>query len=320
MWYPHKAHIIPRYKYDSENESRCFIVTDPFNDLHKSKSIVVPITSSFNVSIVANMSTKDQLKYTNKLLNSRVLIIGGSSGLGYGVAEASLEHGALVAISSSNAQRIESAVDKLKQSYPSYASNIHGLTVDLSNSDTLEHQLDSILKRATEILGGKLDHVVFTAGDALDPMKLADMTVERIHKAGTIRWLAPLLLAKFLPTYLNASYRSSYTITTGAISEKPIPNWSVIASYAGGHHSMVRNLALDLKPIRVNGVSPGVVDTELWTMSEEEKKGMFEHAKKGLFTGRVPTAEDVAESFIAIMKDWNMDASMVRSDGGSLFA
>ncbi|KAJ4355458.1 uncharacterized protein N0V89_003474 [Didymosphaeria variabile] len=266
------------------------------------------------------MSAENQLKYTNKLKNSRVLIIGGSSGLGYGVAEATLEHGALVAISSSSESRIQSAVSKLKKAYPSYASSVHGLTVDLLDDATLERELDSILKRATETLGGKLDHVVFTAADALAPMKLSDMTVDRIHKAGTIRWLAPLLLAKYLPTYLNVSYRSSYTITTGGISEKPIPNWSVIAAYAGGHHSMVRNLALDMKPIRVNGVSPGVVDTELWKMGEDEKAAFFEQCKKSLMTGRVPTAEDIAESYLVIMKDWNMDASMVRTDGGSLFA
>lgn len=265
------------------------------------------------------MSAKDQLKYTNKLLNSRILIIGGSSGLGYAVAEATLEHGALVAISSSNETRIQTAISKLQNAYPSFTSNIHGLTVDLSNPDTLEDQLSSILKRATETLGGKLDHVVFTAADALAPMKLADMTVARIQAAGTLRFLAPLLLAKFLPTYLNSSYRSSYTITTGGISEKPSPDWSVIASYAGGHHAMVRNLALDLKPIRVNGVSPGAVDTELWRMSDEQKEGMFKVLGKKNMTGRVPGPEDVAESYLAILKDWNMDASVVRTDGGYLF-
>lgn len=266
------------------------------------------------------MSGKDQLKYTNKLQNARVLIIGGSSGIGYGVAEATLEHGALVAIASSNESRIGSAIIKLEKAYPSYASNIRGLTVDLSNEEELERELDVLLKRATEALGGKLDHVVFTAADALAPMKLSDMSVQKIHKAGTIRWLAPLLLAKYLPTYLTASYRSSYTITTGGISEKPIADWSVIAAYAGGHHSMVRNLALDLKPIRVNGVSPGVVDTELWRMGDEQKKAFYEECEKSLMTGRVPTAEDVAESFLVVMKDWNMDASVVRTDGGSLFA
>jgi NAD(P)-dependent dehydrogenase (short-subunit alcohol dehydrogenase family) len=308
------------YHGDKEHENvRACIIVHLKIHIRESQHLLSAVLPSTVLKLI-NMSAKDQIKYTNKLLNSRVLVIGGSSGLGYGVAEAALEHGALIAISSSNESRVKSATDNLKKSYPSYVSNVHGLTVNLSNSDTLEQELDSILKRATETLGGKLDHVVFTAADALAPMKLSDMTVERIHKAGTIRWLAPLLLAKYLPTYLNASYRSSYTITTGAISEKPIPDWSVIASYAGGHHSMVRNLALELKPIRVNGVSPGVVDTTLWTMSEEEKAKFFEHCKKGLFTGRVPTAEDVAESYIAIMKDWNMDASMVRSDGGSLFA
>lgn len=266
------------------------------------------------------MTAKDQLKFTNKLQNSRILILGGSSGLGYAVTEATLEHGALVAISSSNESRIQAAVQKLKDEYPSFASNIHGLQTDLSNEKTLEKELEIILKRATETLGGKLDHVVFSAADSLAPMKLADMTVEKIRKAGTIRWLAPLLMAKYLPTYINVSNRSSYTITTGGISEKPIPDWSVIAAYAGGHHSMVRNLALDLKPLRVNGVSPGVVDTELWRMGEDEKQAFFEQCKKSLLTGRVPTARDVAESYLVIMKDWNMDASMVRTDGGSLVA
>ncbi|KAL5385090.1 hypothetical protein DPSP01_004901 [Paraphaeosphaeria sporulosa] len=289
-------------------------------EIYSAKHLIFSTISASSLHILANMSTKDQLKYTNKLHNTRILIIGGSSGIGYGVAEASLEHGALVAISSSNESRIKAAADKLTSSCPSFASNIHGLTVNLANPETLEHELSTVLKSATETLGGKLDHVVFTAGDALAPMKLTDMTVERIQRAGTVRWLAPLLLAKYLATYMNASYKSSYTVTTGAISEKPIPDWTVIASYAGGHHSMVRNLALDLKPIRVNGVSPGVVDTELWRMSEEEKQAFFEGSKTSLFTGRVPTAEDVAESFIGIMKDYNMDASMVRSDGGSLFS
>lgn len=266
------------------------------------------------------MSSKDQLKYTNKLLNTRILIIGGSSGIGYAVAEATLEHGAQVTISSSNESRVKTAVEKLKSAYPSFASNIHGLTVNLSNPDTLEEELPSVLARATEALGGKLDHVIYTAGDALAPMKLAEMTVQRVQRAGTVRFLAPLLLARFLPEYMTASYKSSYIITTGSISEKPIANWSVIASYAGGLHSMVRNLALDLEPIRVNGVSPGVVDTELWTMGEEAKAKFFEGAKGNLFTGRVPTGEDVAETYLGLMKDWNADASMVRTDGGVLSA
>jgi NAD(P)-dependent dehydrogenase (short-subunit alcohol dehydrogenase family) len=200
----------------------------------------------------------DATKYTSKLLGSRILIIGGSSGIGLAVAEACIEHGAHVAISSSNASRVQTAVDQIKASYPSKTSNIHGLTVDLSQPSTLESQLSSVLSSAVGKISknGKLDHVIFTAGDALATIPLKDMTYENIVAAGQVRFFAPLLLAKYLPKFLEPGYKSSYTITTGSISERPIPNWSVVAAYAGGLHSLVRNLAKDLGPIRVRCSPP----------------------------------------------------------------
>lgn len=259
-------------------------------------------------------------KYSNKLQGSRVLIIGGSSGIGFCTAEACLEYGALVTIASSNSSKVAAAVSKLQSTYTSLESNVHGQTVDLSKADTLESELQSLFEQAVKIMGGdKLDHVIFTAGDALATMKLADISMEAILKAGQIRFFAPLLVAKFIPQYVKNSHESSYTITTGSISERPMPDWSVIGSYAGGHHSMVRNLALDMKPIRVNGVSPGVVDTELWKMPQEEKDKLMEQMSKKMATGTPGRPEWVAESFLGIMRDYNMDGAMVRTDGGGLF-
>lgn len=71
-------------------------------------------------------------------------------------------------------------------------------------------------------------------------------------------------MAKFTPRYFSGGPASSLTLTTGSVLEKPIPGWPVIASYAVGHHGMVRNLALDLAPVCDNLVSPGVVETSLW--------------------------------------------------------
>jgi NAD(P)-dependent dehydrogenase (short-subunit alcohol dehydrogenase family) len=209
-------------------------------------------------------SSSDATKYTSKLYATRILIIGGSSGIGYAVAEACLEFGARVAISSSNPERVNAAVEKLQSSYPSKKGDVCGVVVDLGKAETLESELENVLKSSAQKLndgndGAKLDHVVFTAGDALATIKLADMTYQNIVAAGQVRFFAPLLLAKFLPRYLEGSYRSSYTITTGMIAESTIPDWSVIASYAGGHHSMVRNLALDLRPIRVSPHSCTIV-------------------------------------------------------------
>jgi NAD(P)-dependent dehydrogenase (short-subunit alcohol dehydrogenase family) len=281
----------------------------------------------------------DQSKYISKLRDTRILVIGGSSGIGFTVAEACTEHGALVTISSSNKDRVSKAVEKLKSSYPSAKDKVFGLTVDLSKAGTLENELKTLLDDTTEKMGGeKLDHVIFTAGDALAMIKLEDMvcsvatycdcfevstnmppqTMQKIAQAGQIRFFAPLLLAKFLPQYLNSSYKSSYIITTGAVSEKPMANWTVIGSFAGALHSMVRNLALDMKPIRVNGVSPGLVDTELWRLPEEAREQTMKAMSQNMATARPGHPEDVAETYLGIMKDYNMDGSMVSTNGGSL--
>jgi NAD(P)-dependent dehydrogenase (short-subunit alcohol dehydrogenase family) len=61
-------------------------------------------------------------------------------------------------------------------------------------------------------------------------------------------------------------------LTTVLVAEHPVPNWSIVAGYAAGLYGMTRNLALDLKPIRVNLVSPGGLDTELWKDVEADER------------------------------------------------
>ena len=112
------------------------------------------------------------------------------------------------------------------------------------------------------------------------------------------------MVAKHAPSYLNHGPKSSIVLTTGSVSERPRPNWSVIGSFATGLQGMTRGLALDLKPIRVNLISPGVVDTELWNgFSEEQKAKMFKESAAALPTGRVPTPSDIAESYLGCLKD-----------------
>jgi NAD(P)-dependent dehydrogenase (short-subunit alcohol dehydrogenase family) len=118
----------------------------------------------------------DLIKYLSKLHQSRVLVIGGSSGIGYCVAEACVEHGAIVTVSSSNKERVGKAVERLKESYPSATERIFGVPVDLLSPDSLEDELKTLLESTKEKLEGqKLDHVVFTAGNAIPTIMLEDM-------------------------------------------------------------------------------------------------------------------------------------------------
>ena len=267
----------------------------------------------------------DSKKYSNKLAGARVLVIGGSSGIGYCVAEACLEFGASVTISSSRQSRIDASVDRLLQTYPSARGRIAGYACDLSPPSSVEANIVDLLDRCCT--GGddggegmkKLDHIVHTAGDALATVKLADATLDYIQRAAMVRFNSPLLLAKHAPAHLNAGPASSITLTTGAVSTKPHRDWSVVASYAAGLHGMTRNLALDLAPVRVNLVSPGAVRTPLWDgMEAERREAVLGGARARCTTGEVGRPEDVAESYLYVMRDRNVTGSVIDTNGGSL--
>jgi NAD(P)-dependent dehydrogenase (short-subunit alcohol dehydrogenase family) len=245
----------------------------------------------------------------NKLANKHILIIGGSSGIGYAVAEACLSCSASVTISSSSASRLNSAVESLQASFP--GAHVRGFPCDLSKP-SLEQDIAHLFEQV-----GRVDHIVFTACDPLVTVPLQEATLEKIHAAGQVRFFAPLLVAKVGSNYLGPGPECSITITTGSVAERPLPNWSIIAAYASGLHGMARNLAIDLKPVRVNLVQPGAVDTPLWRMSDEEKEKMFGGFGAKVPTGRVAGPEDVAEAYLWLMKDWNVTGTVATSDSGS---
>lgn len=128
-------------------------------------------------------------------------------------------------------------------------------------------------------------------------------------------------MAKHAPRYLSGGPASSLTLTTGSVLEKPIAGWPVIASCAAGHHGMVRNLALDLAPVRVNLVSPGVVDTTLWdgTFSKEDF-GSFRKAQDKKHTmDEIGKPHNVAEAYMYFLRDWNYSGSVLASNSGVFF-
>jgi NAD(P)-dependent dehydrogenase (short-subunit alcohol dehydrogenase family) len=255
-------------------------------------------------------------KYTSKLDNTTVLIVGGTSGIGFGLAEALLEHAAAhVYISSSRQSSIDKSIDRLKKSYSDAKTKVTGIQCDLGNEDTIETNVKNLFNQ----IEGNLDHVVFTAGDPLASKPLAEIDLAFMRKAGMVRFFAPFLIAQAASTRMNPGPASSITLTTGSVSEKSIKDWSVVASFASGLHGMTRSLALELKPVRVNLISPGGVETELWMNSigdKEKVKQALEGMKKHVATGQVGQVEDVVESYLYVLKDKNVTGTVIRTDGG----
>lgn len=242
-----------------------------------------------------------------------IVVIGGSSGIGFAVAKLALTAGARVTIVSSNPSRIKTAMDNLKQAVP--GGQIDGYECNL-RANNVEAQLEAAFTKTVAANDGQLlDHIIFTAGDPLAIKPVTELDVNFIQDAGKVRFVAPLLLAKLAPRFVKSHYSSSLILTGGAGSQKVLPNWSVVASYLAGLHTMTRNLAVELKPIRVNHVCPGAVDTELWG---PDREAIIAQYSETAFMGRAASADEVAEAYLYLMKDTNSTGSTVNTNGGAL--
>lgn len=262
-------------------------------------------------------------KYTSKLANQHVLVLGGTSGIGFCVAEAALEHGARVIIASSKQSKLDKTVARLKESYPTQTEQqpILAYVCDLSDIRNLDTNLDSLLRAAT--VGGtvKLNHIVTTAGNAVNVPALSDVTVEDIYRSMDVRLVAPSILAKYIPKYVEKSSKSSFTVTGGMFSRRPYPGCTLLATVTSAVEGLARGLAQDVKPVRVNAVAPGAVLTEHHSgHSPEALDDLLKQFRDGTLTGTVARPEEVAESYIYAMKDPFLTGTVIDSSGGGLLA
>lgn len=235
------------------------------------------------------------------LADKRVVIIGGSSGIGFAVAQLSTEHGAQVAIASSNAARVKQATDRL-------GPNAEGHALDVSSEKAIEQFFEKL---------GKFDHLVFTAGDSLQLTELATMDLEKARGAFELRYWGALTAAKYGSPLIRRG--GSIVLTTGIAGDRPRKGWVLGASVCGAMNALTRALAMELSPIRVNAVSPGIVRTNLWqSMTEQRRREMYETVGKTLPVGRVGEADDIARTYLYLMEEGFSTGQIVTVDGGAV--
>ncbi|KKY23645.1 putative short chain dehydrogenase [Diplodia seriata] len=172
-----------------------------------------------------------------KLSTQTVLVIGGTSGIGLAVAaEALAQSAAHVTISGSNAAKLSAALAHLRGTLPTasdHHSRVSGYTCDLSaDGPSVEANLRALLAATVAGNGrGRIDHVAYTAGDALPLTPVSSLTASAIHAGGAVRFVGALLLAKLLPEFTTPSPASSLTLTGGVNTNRPSPGgWTVAAA------------------------------------------------------------------------------------------
>jgi NAD(P)-dependent dehydrogenase (short-subunit alcohol dehydrogenase family) len=247
------------------------------------------------------MTQKQQIGNQEELSEKRIVVLGGSSGIGLEVAQQVVTRGARAIIASSNADRVERAIATLD-------GKAEGHTLDLSN----EREIQTFFQKI-----GDFDHLAFTAGDTLQLNELVATDLTKARHAFELRYWAALAAVKYAIPHIRKD--GSIVLTTGVAGRRPHKGWTVAASICGTIEALTRALAVELAPIRVNAVCPGVVRTNLWNnMQEQDREAMYENLGKQLLVGRVGEAREIARGYLFLMQEGYSTGQTIVVDGGAL--
>ena len=230
------------------------------------------------------------------LAGKKIVVVGGSSGIGLATTELAKAQGAEVIIAARNAERLKAAAGKL---------GITGIPADVTNDDSIANLFRSI---------GPADHVVVSAAQLrTGPFKSVAMDDVRATLEGKF-WGAWRVARA-----AEIKAGGSLTLVSGFLSIRPRRNSAIVSAANGALESLTRALALELAPVRVNCVSPGIIDTPIRAaMPEAARNDMLAKAAASLPVRRVGLGTDVAQQILGFMTNGFMTGSIVYLDGGAL--
>jgi NAD(P)-dependent dehydrogenase (short-subunit alcohol dehydrogenase family) len=230
----------------------------------------------------------------NELSGQRVVVVGGTSGIGRGVAEAALVQGAQVLVAGRRPLEKRSVDDGMQH-----------LVVDIGDETSVQGCFEQV---------GEFDHLVVTAAPAGGGNFLEqDLTAGRRY-----------LDIKFFGSWLCARYGAprlrdggSITFLTGAASVRPHPGIAIIAASFAAVETFAKGLAIDLAPLRVNVLRPGLVDSDMWSFLDAEGRDKLRAAAaRDLPVGRIGTVEDLAKAAVFLMTSGYVTGSVLEVTGG----
>lgn len=234
--------------------------------------------------------------------SERVVVIGGGSGMGLEVARKLLAAGSEVVIAGRSAERLAAARAALG------AERIEALTVDIGERS----QVAALFARV-----GPLKHLVVTAAD-LPYGPAVDLTEAEMMRAVRSKLLGPLFVAQESAARLEPG--GSVTFTSGIAARRPTRGGCAAAAINSGLEGLVRALAVELAPIRVNAVSPGWTETPIWDamagMTAARKQELFTSMAARLPSGRIGRPDDIADAVVFLMKNEFCTGTVLDVDGG----
>ncbi len=234
---------------------------------------------------------------TENLKDQTVLVIGRGSGLARAISLAARDAGAQVVAAGRDTEALPAA----------YAGQpvVRTEFVDLTDETSIAALGDRL---------GAVDHVVSTAS-ARARGRLADLDRDAIRLSFDTKVIGPLMLAKHLGPRLNKG--GSFVIFSGVAAAKIAVGTMGVAITNAAADTLARSLALELAPIRVNAISPGVIDTGAWdALGEQGKADYFAGISARNPVRRIGTPQDVADAVLFALTSTFLTGQTLHIDGG----
>jgi NAD(P)-dependent dehydrogenase (short-subunit alcohol dehydrogenase family) len=225
---------------------------------------------------------------------SDVVIIGGTTGLGRALAAAYLGRGASVTVSGRNGERAHAVAAEL-------GDGATGIAVDISEPQAIGDALKDV---------GNVDRLVVTA-ILRDQNTVRDYHLEGAIKLSTMKLVGYTEVVHQLAGRLSQD--ASILLFGGLAKDRPYPGSTTVTTVNGAVSTLIRTLAIELAPVRVNALHPGIVaDTAAW----EGKTEALERVLARTPTGRHVMTADIVDAALFLLENPSMNGANLEVDGG----
>ncbi|WP_189107401.1 SDR family oxidoreductase [Streptomyces camponoticapitis] len=223
-----------------------------------------------------------------------------ASGVGFAVAEAAADENASVVVASRRRDGVGRAVAALP-------AGAEGRTVDVTDENGVRALFDEL---------GAFDHLVYTAAEPLLSSALADTEIDVVRRFFELRHFGALTAVKYGAPHIRPG--GSVGLVGGTAAGRPEPGTTAVSSVLAAMEGPARALAVELSPLRVNVVVPGILRSQMWSgLPQAAREAMYQALEDTLLVGpRVGEPTDVADAFVFLMRNRHMTGSTLTIDGG----
>lgn len=233
---------------------------------------------------------------TSPFQNKKTLVAGGSSGIGLTTALQFANHQASVIVTGRNPEKLKQAED-------------YGLQAAMLDS-TSRPALDAFFQNF-----GTFDHLVISLSGSKGAGNFADLSLDVLKQGFEEKYWAILNTMQAALPFINNG--GSITLVTAISASAKMPGTSGLGAINGALEIMVPILAKELPCIRINTVSPGVINTAWWDfLPQEAKTATFNQFAAQIPAGRVGKAEEIADVILFLAGNSYMTGKVVGCDGG----